>query len=331
MEKLSIDEPVIENEAIKKSNKSKSKIKSFSWTSTWRQMKKHYQIYFLLVPTLIYVFVYNYIPMYGVQIAFRDYSPKKGILDSTWVGLKYFTKFFESYRFEQLLSNTLILSLMTLIISFPIPIIIALMLNQLKSKKYASFVQTVLYAPNFITVVVLVGMMSVLLSPSTGIVNVVIQKLGGDPIHFMGEQGYFRWLYVLSGVWQTTGFNAIIYLGALAGVPTELYEAAKIDGASRFKTIINVDIPCIKPMVITMFILAVGGLMNVGFEKVLIMQNDLNRSVSDVIGTYVYDIGITQAQYSYSTAIGLFNTVINAILLVLANIFSKKVTGEGIW
>ena len=331
MEKLSMNEPVIESASTNELNMKKSKIKNFSWKSTWAQIKKHYQIYLLLLPTLIYVFIYNYIPMYGVQIAFRDYSPKKGIIDSAWVGLKYFAKFFESYRFEQLLGNTLILSIMTLVISFPIPIIIALMLNQVKSKKYASFVQTVLYAPNFITVVVLVGMMSVLLSPSTGIVNLIIQKLGGDPVHFMGEQGWFRWLYVLSGVWQTTGFNAIIYLGALAGVPTELYEAAKIDGASRFQTIINVDLPCIKPMVITMFILAVGGLMNVGFEKVLIMQNDLNRSVSDVIGTYVYDIGITQAQYSYSTAIGLFNTVINAILLVLANKFSKKVSGEGIW
>ena len=331
MEKLSMNEPLIENESINESPKKKSRIKSFSWKSTWAQMKKHYQIYLLLLPTLIYVFIYNYMPMYGVQIAFRDYSPKKGILDSTWVGLKYFSKFFESYRFEQLLSNTLILSLMTLIISFPIPIIIALMLNQVKSKKYASFIQTVLYAPNFITVVVLVGMMSVLLSPSTGVVNLIIQKFGGDPVHFMGEHVWFRWLYVLSGVWQTTGFNAIIYLGALAGVPTELYEAAKIDGASRLETIINVDLPCIKPMIITMFILAVGGLMNVGFEKVLIMQNDLNRTVADVIPTYVYDIGITQAQYSYSTAIGLFNTVINAILLVLANIFSKKTTGEGIW
>ena len=183
MEKLSKENSLTNESTIKK-----SKTKKKSWKSTWAQMKKHYQIYLLLIPTLIYVFIYNYIPMYGVQIAFRDYSPKKGIIDSAWVGLKYFTKFFESYRFEQLLGNTLILSIMTLVISFPIPIIIALMLNQVKSKKYASFVQTVLYAPNFITVVVLVGMMSVLLSPSTGIVNLIIQKLGGNPVHFMGEQ-----------------------------------------------------------------------------------------------------------------------------------------------
>lgn len=331
MEKLSIKEPLIENSKIDEFSTKKPKMKKFLLKATLTEVKKHYQIYVLLIPTLIYVFVYNYIPMYGVQIAFRDYSPKKGILESTWVGLKYFVKFFESYRFEQLLGNTLILSLMTLVISFPIPIIIALMINQVRSKKIQSFVQNILYAPNFITVVVLVGMMNVFLSPHTGIVNIIIQKLGGDPVHFMGETGWFRWLYVLSGVWQTTGFNAVIYLGALSSVSQELYEAAKIDGASRFQTLLNVDLPCIKPMVMTMLILAVGGLMNVGFEKVLIMQNDLNRGVSDVIGTYVYDIGITQAQYSYSTAIGLFNTVINATLLILANKFSKKVSEEGIW
>lgn len=314
---------------LKKEKKnSKKKVKT---KYTWKEVKKNWQIYFLLFPTLIYVFVYSYIPMYGIQIAFRDYSPRKGILGSPWVGLEYFIKFFESYRFEQLLSNTLLLSLMTLLISFPIPIILAIMLNQVKSKKFKSFVQTILYTPNFITVVVLVGMMSVFLSPHTGIVNIIIQKLGGDPVHFMGEAAWFRWLYVLSGVWQGAGFSAIIYIGALASVPTELYEAAKIDGASRLQTIINVDLPCIKPMIITMLILAVGGLMNVGFEKVLIMQNDLNRGVSDVIATYVYDIGVTQAQYSLSTAIGLFNTVINAILLIFANSVSKKVSEEGIW
>lgn len=314
---------------LKKEKKnSKKKVKT---KYTWKEVKKNWQIYFLLFPTLIYVFVYSYIPMYGIQIAFRDYSPRKGILGSPWVGLEYFIKFFESYRFEQLLSNTLLLSLMTLLISFPIPIILAIMLNQVKSKRFKSFVQTILYTPNFITVVVLVGMMSVFLSPHTGIVNIIIQKLGGDPVHFMGEAVWFRWLYVLSGVWQGAGFSAIIYIGALASVPTELYEAAKIDGASRLQTIINVDLPCIKPMIITMLILAVGGLMNVGFEKVLIMQNDLNRGVSDVIATYVYDIGVTQAQYSLSTAIGLFNTVINAILLIFANSVSKKVSEEGIW
>lgn len=331
MEKLSIDNSLKEDFKVDNLPARKSRKKSFSLKVTLTEMKKHYQIYVLLIPTLIYVFIYNYIPMYGVQIAFREYSPKKGILDSTWVGLKYFIKFFESYRFEQLLGNTLILSLMTLVISFPIPIIIALMINQVRSKKIQSFVQNVLYAPNFITIVVLVGMMNVFLSPHTGIVNIIIQKLGGSTVHFMGEVGWFRWLYVLSGVWQTTGFSAVIYLGALSSVSQELYEAAKIDGASRLQTILNVDLPCIKPMVITMLILAVGGLMNVGFEKVLIMQNDLNRGVSDVIGTYVYDIGIKQAQYSYSTAIGLFNTIINATLLILANKVSKKVSEEGIW
>lgn len=294
-------------------------------------LKKYYQLYILILPTLLYVFIYHYIPMYGVQIAFRDFSPSKGILNSTFVGLKYFKKFFESYRFEQLLTNTLKLSLLSLVFSFIVPIVLALLLNQFRHKRYRGFIQTVIYAPNFITVVVLVGMMSVFFSPHTGIINHLIRAMGGDPIFFMGSKEWFTPLYILSGIWQGAGFGTIIYLGALSGISPELYEAARVDGATRFQIIRKVDIPCIMPTIVIMLILSVGGIMNVGFEKVLLMQNDLNRSVSDIIGTYVYDIGITQAQYSYSAAIGLFNSVVNAILLIIANQISKRVSETSLW
>ncbi|MGL4338747.1 MAG: ABC transporter permease [Turicibacter sp.] len=312
---------VVENERVKP-----SKITKFK-----RNFKKYWGIYLLLLPTLIYVFIYHYIPMYGVQIAFRDFSPSKGILESTWVGFKHFERFLTSYRFAELLKNTISLSVLTLIFSFPVPIILSLLLNQFRFKKYRSFIQTIIYAPNFITVVVLVGMLSLFLSPHTGVVNHFIKALGGDPIFFMGESKWFIPLYILSGIWQGAGFGTIIYLGALSGVSPELYEAAKIDGASKFQIIRNIDYPAIMPTVVIMFILAIGGIMNVGFEKVFLMQNDLNRSVTDIIATYTYEIGIQQAQYSYSAAIGLFNSVINAVLLIVANQISKKVSDVSLW
>lgn len=296
-----------------------------------KAIKKYYQIYLLLLPAVIYVFVYHYIPMYGIQIAFRDFSPSAGILNSPWVGLEYFERFFHSYRFVQLLKNTLIISLTYLILSFPVPIILALLLNQFRHKRYKSFIQTAIYAPNFITVVVLVGMLSVFLSPHTGIVNILLNKMGIESIFFMGNKEWFIPVYVISGIWQTAGFGTIIYIGALSSVSSEHYEAAKVDGASKFQIIKNVDIPCITPTIVIMLILAIGGVMNVGFEKVLMMQNDTNRAISDIIPTYVYDIGITQAQYSYSAAIGVFNSVVNAVLLVIANQISRRFTEASLW
>lgn len=294
-------------------------------------IKQHYQIYLLLLPVIIYVFIYNYTPMYGIIIAFKDYNVYDGIWGSPNVGFKYFTKFFESYWFDRIMWNTIILSVMNLVLSFPLPIILALALNQLRQKKFSDFAQTVLYAPNFITVVVLVGMMSVFLSPQYGIVNSIIEKFGGEAINFMGEEKWFRWLYVFSGIWQTTGFSAIIYIGALSSVSPELYEAAKMDGANKYQLIRHIDLPCISSTIIIMFILAVGNIMNLGFEKAFLMQNDINSSVSTIIPTYVYNIGLEKAEFSYATAIGLFNTLINAALLITANKISKKFSEVSIW
>ena len=313
-----------------KDNMKKSKYSAIS-KKFIKNFKKYWGLYLLLLPTLIYVLIYHYYPMYGVQIAFRDFSPSAGILGSKFVGFKYFTKFLSSYRFWELLKNTLSLSIWSLICSFPVPIILALMLNQFKHKRYRSFIQTVIYAPNFITVVVLVGMLSIFLSPHTGIVNHLNTAFGGESIHFLGQEKWFLPLYILSGIWQGAGFGTIIYLGALSGVSPELYEAAKMDGATKLQVIRHVDLPTIMPTIVIMFILAIGGIMNVGFEKVLLMQNDLNRGASDVIATYVYEIGIQQAQYSYSAAIGLFNSIINAILLIGANQISKRVSDTSLW
>lgn len=308
-----------------------SKAKRKKQSKFMRNFKKYYGIYLLLIPTLIYVLVYYYFPMYGVQIAFRDFSPSKGILESTWVGFKYFERFMSSYRFGELLKNTLQISILSFVCSFPVPIILALLLNQFKFKKYRSFIQTVIYAPNFITTVVIVGMLSLFLSPYNGIVNHMIKAMGGEAIFFMGDEAWFLPVYILSGIWQGAGFGTIIYLGALSGVSPELYEAARMDGASKLQTIRHIDFPAITPTIVIMLILSIGGIMNVGFEKVFLMQNDLNKGVSDIISTYVYEIGIQQAQYSYSAAIGMFNSVVNAILLVVANQISKKVSDTSLW
>lgn len=280
---------------------------------------ENYQMYLFLLPTILIILVFKYIPMYGLKIGFIDYLPGMKFEDCDWRGFYWFHKFLTSPKIFQLIVNTLWLNIYSLLVSFPIPIILALMLNQLTSERYKRFVQTVTYAPHFISTVVLVGMMFVFLSPSTGVVNKLVEYMGFKPIFFMGSSSMFSSLYVLSGVWQEAGFGAIIYLAALAGVNPELYEAATVDGASRFAKIVHIDIPCIMPTVVIMLIMTVGNLMNVGFEKIFLMQTDLNRQASDVIATYVYDVGIKQMQYSYSTAINTFVSVINMILLLIVN------------
>jgi putative aldouronate transport system permease protein len=292
----------------------------------WKRIKLNYQLYLFLLPVVILYLVFKYYPMYGIQIAFRNFTPSKGIWGSDWVGFDNFIEFFKSYNFWQLIRNTVSLQILSLIFGFPIPIIVALMLNQLTSKRYKKFLQTVIYAPHFISTVVLVGMLYVFLSPNSGIVNHIVQLFGGQPILFMSDSNWYRPLYILSGIWQETGFGSIIYLAALAGINPELHEAAIMDGASKWKRIRHVDIPGIMPTIIILLIFALGNMMNVGFEKAYLMQNDLNRSVSEIIPTYVYDQGIQQAQYSFSTAVGLFNTVINVILLLIVNRAAKKLT-----
>lgn len=298
---------------------------------TWTQIKRNYQLYLFLLPIILVYLVFKYYPMYGVQIAFKDFSPSQGVWGSEWVGFKHFIDFFDSYNFWTIITNTLSLSFLSLLFGFPAPIIIAIMLNQMLGKRYKKFIQTVIYAPHFISTVVLVGMLSVFLSPNSGIVNHIIALFGGDPILFMADEGWFRPLYILSGIWQETGFSTIIYLAALAGVNPELHEAAIMDGASKWKRVWYVDIPGILPTIVILLILALGNIMSIGFEKAFLMQNDLNYAASNIIPTYVYELGIQKAQYSFSTAVGLFNSVINIILIVTVNRIARKLTETSLW
>jgi putative aldouronate transport system permease protein len=297
----------------------------------WNQVKRDYELYLFLLPIIIIYLVFKYYPMYGIQIAFKDFSPSRGIWGSEWVGFKHFIDFFDSYNFWTIMTNTLTLSVLSRVFSFPAPIIIAIMLNQMLAKRYKKIVQTVIYAPHFISTVVLVGMLNVFLSPNSGIVNHIITLFGGDPIMFLADEGWFRPLYILSGVWQETGFATIIYLAALAGVNPELHEAAIMDGASKWKRVMHVDIPSILPTIVILLILALGNIMGIGFEKAFLMQNDLNYATSNIIPTYVYEIGIQKAQYSFSTAIGLFNSVVNIILIITVNRIAKKLTETSLW
>jgi putative aldouronate transport system permease protein len=268
--------------------------------------------------------------MYGIVIAFKDFMPNAGILGRPWLGLKYFERFFHLYNFWQLIENTLGLSVFQLIVGFPIPIIVALMLNQLANERFKKFIQTVIYAPHFISTVVLVGILYVFLSEK-GLINNLIVLLGGKPIFFMASPEWFKPLYVFSGIWQETGWSTIIYLAALTGISPELHEAAMVDGANKWQRILHVDIPGIMPTVMILFILAVGNIMNVGFEKAYLMQTPLNLPSSEIIATYVYKVGLQQIQYSFAAAVGLFNSVINLILLVLVNKLAKRVSGSGLW
>ncbi|HLR43337.1 MAG TPA: ABC transporter permease subunit [Pseudogracilibacillus sp.] len=290
----------------------------------WISIRKNWQLYLLVFPTILYFIIFHYFPMYGLQIAFKDFIAAKGITGSDWVGFKHFIRFFNSYSFWSLLRNTLLLNLYELVITFPIPIIFALMLNQVPRERFKKFVQTVTYAPHFISVVVLIGMLSLFLSPSTGAINNIIELFGGEPIHFLGEAKWFRTLFIASGVWQTTGFSAIIYLAALTSIDPEQHEAAIVDGANKFQRVWYIDLPGILPVVMILLILQIGNFMTIGFQKILLMQNSLNISTSEVIQTYVYKTGIIDAQFSYSAAIGLFNNLINFILLLVVNQAAKK-------
>ena len=247
------------------------------------------------------------------------------------MGFKHFERFFSTYMFERVFFNTLILSFMGMLIGFPVPIVLALLLNQIPGKGFKKIVQTVTYAPHFISMVVIVGMMTLLFSPNSGIVNKVIVLLGGSKTNFMGEAKYFRWMYVLSGVWQSAGWGSIIYLAALSSVDTGLYEAARIDGCSRLGLVIHIDIPSIIPTCVIVFIMEMGRLMSLGYQKAYLMQNDLNLSVSEIIDTYTYKVGLINNKFSYSAAIGLFTSIVNIILLVSANTISRKVTQDSLW
>jgi len=292
---------------------------------------RSWQLYVLLAPGLIYLLVFKYWPMYGAQIAFRNYNPASGFTGSPWVGLMHFERFINSFQFEKLLVNTLTINTVGLLVAFPVPIVLALIVNQLSSRRFKKVVQSVLYAPSFISVVVVVGMIFLLFSPRAGIVNNVIELSGGEPIFFMGDPEWFRPLYIGSDIWQNAGFSMIIYLAALTAIDPSLHEAAKMDGANKFRRIWHIDIPGIMPVVTILFVLAIGNIFNLGFEKVYLMQTPLNLETSEIINTYVYKAGLQQAQFSYSAAIGLFNSVLNLILLVTFNYVAKKANQSSLW
>lgn len=296
-----------------------------------KNIRKNWILYLMITPVLLYYIIFAYVPMYGVLLAFKDYKIKLGILGSPWVGFEHFQRFFSAYNFKRLLMNTIGLSVYGMIAGFPIPIIFALMLNYLRHRKLKKAVQMVSYAPYFISTVVICGMISIFMSQDSGIFNVIRGFFGMEPVDFLAKPEWFKHIYVWSGIWQGMGWSSIIYISALAGVDYEMHEAAIVDGATKIQRMLHIDLPSIKPTILMLFILQMGGLLGVGFEKVYLLQNSLNRSAASVISTYVYEVGLVNSDYGYSTAVGLFNSVISLVLVVVSNQLSKKFAGESLF
>ena len=294
-----------------------------------RHLKESWQWYVLLLPTLVYVIIFEYVPMYGVQIAFRNYRTSKGIWGSPWVGLDYFVRFFKYPKFWSMIKNTLSITLYSLA-TFPLPIIFALFLNEVRRMKFKKAVQMITYMPHFLSEVVVCSLVILFLDRSSGPINGIIALLGGERINFLGNPDAFADIYVWSGVWENLGWGSILYLSALSAVPQEEIEAASIDGASRFQILWHINIPHILPTIAIRLIMRTGSLLSVGYTKILLLQNDLNMSASTVISTYVYEMGIVGGQFSYTAAIGLFNNVVNVIVLLLVNWVVKRITKTGL-
>lgn len=299
------------------------------WRRIGRRMLNDWQIYLLLLPAVIYFFFYNYLPLYGAQIAFRDYKfagPASGIIGSKWVGLKNFKDFFNAYYFGRLLTNTFLLNLFNLLWGFPIPIIMAILLNQFERSRVKKFTQTAIYVPHFISTAVMAGILYLFLSPSNGIVNHFIEAAGNKPINFMVEPGWFRTLFVGTDIWQHAGWNTILYIATLTSIDPEIYEAATIDGATKRQKILHIDIPYLIPIAVMMLILNCGSLLSSNTDKALLMQTPGNMATSDIIGVYVYEMGLSKAQFSYTSAIGLFINVINFVMILSVNWISKRLS-----
>lgn len=300
-------------------------------TGLRRSLLRHWTLYLLMVVPLIWFVVFKYIPMSNAVLAFKNYNVVAGIWGSQWIGWRNFELFFENPVFWTLLKNTFLLSVYTVAASFPLAIILALALNEVRTGLFKKTVQLVTYAPYFISTVVVVSMTILMLSPRLGIVNEGLGFFGVSAVDFLGTPDYFRHIYVWSDVWQTTGYSAVIYLAALAGIDPALHEAAKVDGAGRLRRIMHVDLPGIMPTAVIILVLAVGNIMAIGFEKAYLLQNPLNLSESEIIATYVYKTGLLNADFSLATAVGLFNSVINLVLLLVVNMVAKRVTGNGLW
>lgn len=296
-----------------------------------RTFRRDWMLWAMVLPAVLAVLVFNYWPMYGIQLAFREYSFKTGLTGGKFVGLKYFSQFVHNYQFKTLIGNTLRISLTNILFGFPMPVILALLLNQLRSKKFKGFMQTIVYLPHFISTVVMVSLLTVLLSPNSGVIGRLISALADGNINLLGNTSTFLGVYVGSEIWQHCGWNCIIYLAALSSVDTQLYDAAKIDGANRFQIMRYIEVPALTTTMIMLFILWMGGVLNTGFEKIYLMQNTMNLPVSEVISTYVYKIGLESNQISYSSAISLFNNLINFAFLYMTNKIAKRKSDMSLW
>lgn len=296
-----------------------------------KELNRSKYLYLMMVPAILYYLIFFYQPMYGAQIAFRSYNPADGITGSEWVGWRYFTQFFNSPSFSLLIRNTLQISLYSLIAGFPIPIIMAIFINEISGSSIRRSVQTIVYLPHFISIVVVSGMVLSFLAPRTGIINQMIVRLGGEQVHFMAQPQHFKTIYVLSGIWQSAGWGSIIYLGALAGIDPALYEAATVDGATRWQRLAYITLPALVPTIMTMLILQMGSLFSVGYEKIMLLSNDATLVQADVINYYVYRRGVLLGDFSYSTAIGLFNSVLNFTVVLVFNAISKRISNVSLW
>lgn len=295
-----------------------------------KELSKNYELYLMFLPVFVFFLIFAYKPMYGILMAFQNYSPSKGVLGSPWVGFLHFKTFFNSFYFGRLLKNTLMISLCSIVFGFPAPILLALLMNEIKNKTFKKTVQTISYLPHFISLVVICSMIKKF-TLSGGIINDIIVLFGGTRSNLLNSPSAFVPIYILSDIWTEIGWGSIIYLAALSGISMELYEAAAIEGAGRFKQAIHVTIPGIAPTIVIMFILRMGSVLSVGYEKIILLYNPMTKSVADVISSYVYEKGILNQSWSFSTAVGLFNAVINLIFLVLTNQFSKKVSDTALW
>lgn len=311
----------------------KSGVPAVRRSTLGRKLRRSLPYYVLMAVPIALLLLFKYYPMYGVTLAFKDYQVVAGISGSPWTQplFRHFERFLTAPSALRVIGNTLKISLYMLFASFPVPIILAIFLNELHSQRLKKSVQMITYMPYFISTVVLVSMIIQFTDLSYGFVNQIIKAMGGSPVNFMGNKSYFRHIYVWTGVWQSAGYSAVVYLAALSGVSPDLYDAAVVDGASKVKRIWHIDIPSIAPTIIILFILNTGSILSVGFEKIYLMQNNTNLSVSEVISTYVYRMGLVNQNYSYSTAVGLFNSVVNCSLLLICNTIARRVANVGLW
>lgn len=297
----------------------------------WRKIKKNKELYILILPVILYYALFQYKPMYGLIIAFQDYSPRRGIAGSNFVGFENFLSFFKSIYFERVIRNTLTISLATLIFGFPAPILLALLINELRGKIFSRTVQTITYMPHFISLVVLCAMIREFVKSDGFITEILVKFFSYDGKDLLSKANAFTPIYVISNIWQGIGWGSIVYLAALTGIDMQLYEAAKVDGAGRLKQTLHITIPCLLPTIIIMFIMRMGQIMSVGYEKIILLYNEGIYETADIISTYVYRMGLIQRQYSFSAAVGLFNSVINFALVILANRISRKLSETSLW